>query len=252
MSEEQKQKFPSEVVDLPSGGKIYGKDSPLYDGKIEIKYMTAREEDILTSQNLIKKGIVIEKLLDSLILSEGVKSNDLLIGDKNAIMVAARILAYGAEYTVNVQDPNTGEDFQHTFDLTKCPFKHFPDGVNPTKNEFSIKLPISKSEIKFRLLTGKLENIVSSESEAIEKTGISAQLTTRLRHTILSVDGNDEQSTITNFVNNMLARDSMALRQEIVRLTPDIDLSQEVDRGGETVMVDIPLTVTFFWPTAQG
>ena len=95
MAEEQK--FPSEVVDLPSGGKVYSKDSPLRDGKIELKYMTAKEEDILTSQNLIKKGVVITKLLDSLILTEGVKCDDLVLGDKNAVMVAARILAYGPE-----------------------------------------------------------------------------------------------------------------------------------------------------------
>ena len=91
------QKFPSEVVDLPSGGKVYGKDSPISNGKIEIKYMTAKEEDILTSQNLIKKGIVIEKLLESLIVTPGVRVEDLLVGDKNAVMIAARILAYGPE-----------------------------------------------------------------------------------------------------------------------------------------------------------
>ena len=91
------QKFPSEVIDLPSGGKLYGEDSPLKDGKIEIKYMTAKEEDILTSQNLIKKGVVIDKLIDALILTEGIKGSDLILGDKNAVMVAARVLAYGPE-----------------------------------------------------------------------------------------------------------------------------------------------------------
>ena len=252
MADEQKQKFPSEVIDLPSGGKVYGKDSQLYSGKIEVKYMTAKEEDILTSANLIKKGVVIDKLLDSLILSDGVKSSDLLIGDKNAVMVAARILAYGSEYTTNVQNPTTGNTLSHTFDLTKCPFKHFPEDVNPSKNEFSIKLPISKSEIKFQLITGALENIITLEAEAIEKTGTSAQLTTRLRHTIISVDGDTDKAKITNFVNNMLARDSMHLRQEIVRITPDIDLTQEIEIEGETVTVDIPMTVNFFWPTARG
>ena len=104
------QQFPSEMVDLPSGGKLYPEDSPLSSGKIEIKYMTAKEEDILTSQNLIKKGVVIEKLLDSLILTEGVKSRDLILGDKNAVMVAARILAYGPEYATEFTDTNTGNN----------------------------------------------------------------------------------------------------------------------------------------------
>ena len=96
MAEEQK--FPTEMIDLPSEGKVYSKDSPLSSGKLEIKYMTAREEDILTSQNLIKKGLVIDKLLNSLIVTEGVSTDDLFIGDKNAVMVASRILAYGGEY----------------------------------------------------------------------------------------------------------------------------------------------------------
>ena len=90
-------KFPSEIIDLPSEGKLYPEGSPLREGKLEGKYMTAKEEDILTSQNLIKKGLVIETLLASLILTKGVKSEDLIIGDKNALMVAARILAYGPE-----------------------------------------------------------------------------------------------------------------------------------------------------------
>ena len=84
-------KFPTEVIDLPSGGKVYPKDSPLADGKIELKYMTTKEEDILMSQNLIKKGVVIDKLLDSLIVTEGVNQDNLLLGDKN-VLVASRIL----------------------------------------------------------------------------------------------------------------------------------------------------------------
>ena len=103
------QKFPSEVIDLPSEGRLYPEGHPLKDGKIEIKYMTAKEEDILTSQNLIKKGVVIDRLLDSLILTNGVKQEDLIMGDKNAIMVAARILAYGPEYKCQVTNPKTGE-----------------------------------------------------------------------------------------------------------------------------------------------
>ena len=121
MAEEQK--FPSEVIDLPSKGKCYPKDSPLSSGKLEIKYMTAREEDILTSQNLLKKGIVIEKLLDSLILTKGANTDNLILGDKNAVMVASRILAYGPEYTCEIVNPSNGEKLTHTFNLADCPFK---------------------------------------------------------------------------------------------------------------------------------
>ena len=126
----QKIQYPSELIDLPSGGKLYNENSPLRSGQVEIKYMTAREEDILTSQNLIKKGVVVDKLLESLILTDGVELNDLLLGDKNAVMVAARILAYGSEYTTQIIDPDTTEKIKFTFDLSECPFKELPDDID--------------------------------------------------------------------------------------------------------------------------
>ena len=241
-------KFPSEIIDLPSEGKLYPEGHPLKSGKIELKYMTAREEDILTSQNLIKKGIVIEKVLDSLILTEGIKGDDLLIGDKNAVMVAARVLAYGPEYVCEVTNPNTGEVINHTFNLADCPFKKLPNDVKD--NNFEIKLPISKKKITFKLLTGKEEQLINKDIEASKKLGsqIVPELTTRLRYTITSVDGDTTQNVINEFVNNLLARDSMFLRKEIQKVTPDIELSQEINIEGETVKVDVPMTVNFFWP----
>ena len=148
MAEEQK--FPSEVIDLPSEGKIYPKESPLSSGKLELKYMTAKEEDILTSQNLIKKGVVIDTLLDSLIVNKDIKVDDLILGDKNAIMVAARILAYGPEYVTEVTNPKTGQNITHTFNLADCPFRKLPEGVS--ENSFTVELPISKSTLKFKIL----------------------------------------------------------------------------------------------------
>lgn len=241
-------KFPSEVIELPSEGKLYPEGHPLKDGKIEIKYMTAKEEDILTSQNLIKKGVVIDRLLDSLILTTGVKMTDLIVGDKNAVMVAARILAYGPEYTCDVTNPNNGETMNHTFNLADCPFKKLPEDIK--ENKFEVKLPISKKKITFKLLTGKEENLIDEELKASEKINseVKPELTTRLRHTITSVDGDESQSTINNFVQNLLARDSMYLRKEISKVSPDIELSQEVDIEGESVKVNIPMTVGFFWP----
>jgi len=241
-------KFPSEVIDLPSEGKLYPKEHPCSDGKIEIKYMTAKEEDILTSQNLIKKGVVIDRLLDSLILTPGVKCNDLVLGDKNAVMVAARILAYGPEYPCDVTNPQTGETLNHTFNLADCPFKKLPEGVS--ENNFEVTLPISKKKVTFKLLTGAEEKVIDEELQASKKTGsdVSPELTTRLRHTITSVDGDESQSTINNFVQNLLASDSMHLRKDISKGAPDIELSQEIEIGCESVKVVIPMTVGFFWP----
>ena len=245
------QKFPSEVIDLPSEGKLYPEGHPLKDGKIEIKYMTAKEEDILTSQNLIKKGVVIDRLLDSLILTKDVKLDDLLIGDKNAIMVAARILAYGPEYTCEITNPKTGDISNQTFNLADCPFKKLPKDV--TENSFEVNLPISKVKIKFSLLNGDDEKKINKEIEASKKIGLGVlpELTTRLRYLIKEVNGDSSANVINGFAENMLARDSKFLRDEIQKVQPDIELSQEVEIGGESVKVNIPMTAGFFWPDAE-
>ena len=247
----EQQKFPSEVIDLPSEGKLYPKEHPCSDGKIEIKYMTAKEEDILTSQNLIKKGVVIDRLLDSLILTEGIKTDDLILGDKNAVMVAARILAYGPEYACEVANPKTGIRELHTFNLADCPFRKVKENIDI--NDIKIDLPISKKSVHIRLLTGKEEKSIAEDLKASKKTGnqISPELTTRLRHIIKAVDGDETPATVNNFANNILSRDSLFLRQEMKKVTPDIELIQEVEIGGDTVEVDIPMTVNFFWPNIK-
>ena len=242
-------KFPTEVIDLPSKGKVYSKDSPLSSGKLELKYMTTREEDILMSENLIKKGIVIDKLLDSLIVTKGVKQEDLVLGDKNAVLVASRILAYGPEYTAEVTNPkNQEETVNHTFDLSECPFKELSKDVDYTDNSFNYTTDIGKTKIKFKLLTGADEALIEKDLKQSAKYGYSTDITTRLRYTITEVDGDSKPETITEFTQNLLARDSVALRKYIADISPDIDLTSEIEIGGETVSVSIPLTVAFFWP----
>tara|TARA_Y100000593_G_scaffold44557_1_gene84994 strand:+ start:113 stop:865 length:753 start_codon:yes stop_codon:yes gene_type:complete len=249
MAKSQGQKFPSEMIELPSGGKLYPKGSPLRDGKIEVKYMTAKEEDILTSQNLVKKGIVLDTVLDSLILTPGIKADNLFMGDRNAVLISARVLAYGPEYTVEIPNPDTGERIKHTFDLTDLPYREVPSDVDYSSNEFEMELPASKVNITFKLLTGIDEKRIENEQQSIAKTGSTRDMTTRLRHLITSVDGNSDKKVINNFVDNMLSRDSYALRSELQRITPDIIMSQEVEIGGDAVEVDIPMTVEFFWPS---
>ena len=243
-------KFPSEVIDLPSGGKIYGKDSPLKDGKLELKYMTAKEEDILTSQNLIKKGVVLDKLLDSLILTPGVDSRNLIIGDKNAVMVAARILAYGPEYSAEITNPNTGESTKYEFDLSSCEFKELPSDTDYSINQFEFQLPVTKVKVIYRLLNGDDEVKINKEIESRRKIGQSSEVTTRIKHAIVSIDGEDQRGYINNYVDNMLSKDSLAFRQEMSKIAPDINLSQEIEMEGEMVRVDIPMTINFFWPSA--
>ena len=186
-------KFPTEVVDLPSQGLLYPKDSPLSSGTIEIKYMTAREEDILTSANLIKRGIVVEKLLEALIVDKSIKVNDLLIGDKNAVLIAARILAYGKEYNVEYDGQ------QLVVDLTTLKDKKLDETkVSKGVNEFEFELPATKRKITFKLLTSGDENEIEKEVKGYEKVGdgIGYQFTTRLKHQIVSIDGDTKKPVL--------------------------------------------------------
>ena len=242
-------KFPTEMVELPSKGYFYSEGHPLSSGKVEIKYMTAKEEDILTSQNLIKQGTVIDKLLEALIVDKSINITDMLVGDKNAVMVAARILGYGKEYSFNYDEE------EHSVDLSvlepiKIDFSKFTKGIN----ELSYKLPVSKRELVFKLLTGKDEDEITAEIKAREKVNKnqSFELTTRLKQMIVSIDGKSEKSFINNFVDNeFLSRDSLPFRQHLAKITPDIDMNTTVvDSTGKEVEVAIPVTVRFLWPSA--
>jgi len=242
-------KFPTEMVELPSKGYFYFDGHPLSSGKVEIKYMTAKEEDILTSQNLIQNGTVIDKLLESLIVDKSVKLDDLLIGDKNAIMVAARILGYGKEYEFTYDGEEKSVDLSELEPL-KLDFSKFTRG----KNEFEFKLPTSKRTITFKLLTSGDEKKIDDEIKAREKISKTQTpvLTTRLKHMILSVDGNVEKSYINNFVDNeFLSRDSLEFRKYLSEITPDMNMATNiVGSDGKETEVVIPITVRFFWPSA--
>ena len=244
-----KTNFPTEDVNLPSKGYFYPKDNPLSSGKVEMKYMTAREEDILTSPNLLKQGTAIDKLLEALIVDKKIKIADLLIGDKNALIIAARILAYGPQYTVEVPNPkNPEETTEHTFDLTECPFKKLPEDLDYSKNSFEYTTEVGKNKLTFKLLTGVEEKLIETDISQLKKYGTESDITTRLRYIITSVDGDSSKEMITSYSQNMLARDSVAFRKYMTDITPDIELEQEIELGGETVSVSIPLTVEFFWP----
>ena len=243
-------KFPTEVVDLPSQGLLYPKESSLSSGKVEIKYMTAREEDILTSSNLIKQGLVIKKLLESLIVDKTIKVDDLIIGDKNALLIASRILAYGKDYEVEVEGQKT------TVDLTLLKDRKLdPKTVKGGANEFEYELPATKRKLTFKLLTSSDELSIDAEIKAYEKVGdgVGYASTTRLNHQILSVDGDTKQSNINSFVDNeFLSRDSFAFRAHVNKITPDVDMtSTYTDVDGVEKEFTVPMTVTFLWPDAS-
>lgn len=256
-TEVKKSKFPTEIVPLPSKGLLYPEGHPLSNGTIEMKYMTAKEEDILTSQNLIKQGVVLDKLFESLIITP-INYNDLFVGDKNAIMVAARILGYGKEYTVEVDDPFSAGNKQNvTIDLTQIEHKEVDyTPFENRNNQIDYTLPISGRTVTFRLMTHGIEKEIQSEIKSMNKTliksGIDRELTTRLKHLIVAVDGETGRATINNFVDNELfAADSRALRSFMKEISPDVDMTftfiSEVT--GEVKEMEIPIEVSFFWPT---
>jgi hypothetical protein len=244
---ENKFKFPTEIVELPSKGLIYPKDNPLSSGKVEMKYMTAREEDILTNTNYIQKGIVLDKLIESLLVSQ-VNYNDLISGDKNALLIASRVLGYGKDYTFSIN----GQEY--TIDLTTLEDKLLDpkDLKEEGINEFEFTLPHAKTSITFKLLTHGDEKLIDKEIDGLRKIKKDTipEVSTRLKYIITSIDGDREKKTIREFVDNyLLARDSRALRDEIRRISPDVNLvytSDDVEEG-----ITIPINLSFFWPDAR-
>jgi len=243
-------KVQTEEIELPSKGLLYPKESPLASGKIEMKYMTAKEEDIITNTNYIKKGIAIDKLMQALIVSP-IDYNELLIGDKNAIMVASRILGYGPNYSFEY-DGETHEINLSQIDSKPLDPELYSEqalNIKENKNEFNFTLPSSGHLVTFKFLTHRDEKAIDRELEGLKKINkdASPDISTRLKYLITSVNGDRETKTIREFVDKyLLARDAKALRAYIKKIQPDIDLTFFPDGNGERV--NIPIRTSFFWP----
>ena len=243
------QKFPTEFIELPSKGHFYAEDNPLSSGKVELKYMTAKEEDILTSVNLINQGIVIDKLLEALIVSK-IDYKDLIVGDKNALLIAVRILGYGADYEFTYRNEKVKIDLST---LENKPFdkSKFEQG----KNEFPFTCPKSGTIITYKLLDHGDELSIDKELKGLKKINpkSSPDLSTRLKYMIISVDGSSEKKDIRNFVDGyFLAQDSRAFRKHINDFQPDVDMNISITtlEGGDED-INVPIGLNFFWPDAN-
>ena len=248
-------KFPSELIDLPSKGMLYEKENPLSNGKVELKYLTAKEEDILTSRNLIQKGVVFDKLLQALIVDKEIKYDTLLLGDKNAIMVAARVLGYGKDYQVSITCPECGKQNETVVDLTKAEDRVVEPPKTVGVNEFEFILPVSKKVITYKILTHGDETAINGELSGIgnEDNDVSKELTTRLKFIIIGVDGVRTQKEIRSFVDNeLLARDSRAFREAYAKQNPELDMSFDFkcEKCESRRRMAIPVGIDFFWPTS--
>jgi len=248
---------PVESVPLPSGGTVYPSDSPIYNTMtVDIRAMTAREEDILTSRALIKKGTVITELIKSCLTDKSISVEEMLVGDRNAIMTALRVTGYGSQYTVEVQCPECDEKSKQDFQLTDLPIRRLD--IHPAVegvNAFEFKLPVTKKNVHFKFLTGRDETEISTIQERRKKLGDKTDnlVTTRLQHQILAIDGIKDRNKINVFIKSMPARDSLALRKHIDKNEPGIDMKSWMDCANcfETSEVQLPMGASFFWPDTE-
>jgi hypothetical protein len=242
--EENKFKFPTEIVELPSKGLIYPASHPLRSGKVEMKYMTAKEEDILSNQSYIQKGVVLDKLLESLTMNK-FDIKDLFIGDKNAILVASRVLGYGKDYSFEYKGQS------HTVDLSKLENKPFNESLISSNGTISYTLPKTENKIEFKFLNETDEKKINEEIQSYTKLNVEVlpEVTTRLKYQITSVNGESEKSKIKDFVDNyLLAEDSRSLRKYIKEISPDIDMKIKVNINGAEEDIEVPINLNFFWP----
>lgn len=247
-------KFPTEVINLPSKGWFYPLDNPLSSGTLELKMMTAKEEDILTSRNLIQKNIVLDKLLESVIVNKSINAEEMLVCDRNAAFFAIRRLAYGDSYDATFTCGRCGKENAVSIDLGKMDnkefnFENYPRG----ENAFQVKLPYSGFTVTFKMLTKKDEAGIEQELAGYAKISkdFTKEVTTRLTHIITAVDGVTEKPRIRKFVNDeLVSKDSLALRKYIRETMPDIDTSFDFSCAhcGLERREDTPMGVSFFWP----
>ena len=248
---------PTEFVELPSKGLFYPPNHPLHNQEtIEIKQMTAKEEDILTSRSLLKKGIAIERVISSVIMDKNVRPTSLLVGDRNAIIIAARVSGYGSDYTTNVTCPACGTSQECNFNLSELDTYHgqglLPEDATPNDDgTFTTILPSTKVEATFRLLNGTDERALLDQVENARKRKMDENAVTRqLKHIMVAVNGDTEQKNINYVVDNMPTSDSRHLRLVYKLATPNVDMVQhfECTECGHEQDLEVPLTADFFWP----
>ena len=248
---------PTEFVELPSKGFFYPPGHPLHDvSTVEIRHMTAKDEDILTSVALLKKGIAIERFLENIIVDKSVRVNDLIIGDKNAIIIAARINGYGSEYEAGITCPSCASSVNFRFDLHECneiPYDVYKEhDVTLTENRtFMIHLERSDLDVEVRLLNGTDELELSQLADNRRRKKLpESNLTDQLKRLIVAVGGKTDAGYINSFIQNMPAMDSRKLRGTYQKIIPNIDMRQNFvcSSCGHEGEVNVPFGANFFWP----
>lgn len=252
-------KVPVESITLPSRGMVYPVESSLHMAEsVDIRSMTARDEDILTSPALLRKGIATNELLRACVMDKTVAIDDFLVGDRNALLIALRASSYGSEYEAQVMCPSCEEQFSHKFNLRGLPIRPLKvEPIEPGVNLFKFIMPSSGAEVLFKLLTGKEEKLRSEEQKRRKKAigvgGIDNNVTGMLFHTIMSIAGITDRKEIAMMIGDMPVRDSLELRSYIEEISPSVDWFEDIQCNscGEEREVEMPVTVDFFWPSTR-
>ena len=250
---------PTEFVELPSQGKFYEQGHPLAgETTIEIKQMTAKEEDILTSRTLLKNGVAVDRVIKSLITNKSINPDSLLVGDRNAVLIAARISGYGSDYTTTVTCPSCGTTQEYSFDLNDAHVTHGGEGetgafdvTNNGDGTFTTTLPRTQVNVTFRLLDGIDEKKIFNASEAARKRNRPEQtITNQIRTMVVSVNGDDNPQAVDYLIENIPSMDARHLRACYRDVAPNIDLTQyfSCEECGHSQDMEVPLTADFFWP----
>ena len=265
VEEEQKQQalpnpmtfvIPTEMVELPSKGQGYPPDHPLFNQEmVEIRHMTAKDEDILTSRSLLKKGLALDRLIDNILVNKSVRSMHLLSGDRSAIVIEARKYAYGNEYKTQIACPACGEKKRYKYDLNdkQIHYGEVPSNVTPNeRGNFIVALPTSKFQIEIKRMTGKDEQDMLERIRKQNKgnNGIDSSLSEQLKSIMVSVNGDDRPAVCSYFAENMLSSDTRILREAYRRINPDVKLTFDFEcrACGHEQDLEVALDADFFWP----
>ena len=249
---------PTEYVDLPSKGEFYQEGHPLHLlDTLEIRHMTAKDEDILTSKTLLRKGVALDRMIKNLLIDKRVNPEGMLVGDKNAIIVAARKSGYGTDYETKVQCPACGTTNETEFDLDEITLTDTEaylslENVQRVGQYFDVTLPRCQVTVRLRLLTGLDEQKTARASRMAKKNGVDTELTLtgQFRNFIVSANGDSNQRSINQFIDNMPASDSRYLRNVYRLITPNVDMNMffECNTCNYAADMEVPFTADFFWP----
>lgn len=216
-----------------------------------VEYMTSRDEDLLTTPSLLENGTALDILLKRKIKTKGIEPGDLLLGDRNAIVLSLRTSSYGKDYSVMVNDPRTGIPFKSTVNLLKLKYKEikeFPDN----DGYFTVELPMRKKIVKFKLLTSGEEISIFKNAEALKETyneEFSQYNTLKLKSHIVSIGDVTKRDYINKFVDAMPALDALTIRRKVSEVNPDVDMSYEfVAKDGYKFKTSLSIGVDFFFP----